>query len=155
MTYRTLAALALPLGLAGGVQAQAPDQAEMQRLMEQARQMQQNMPALDAGQIQQMQAKAQEMQACMQNVDQAALEKLQQEGEAVGKEIKALCSAGKRDQAQSHAIDYGRRIAATPALAEMRKCGEMMQGMMAGMPMPKLPGQGGDGGSSHVCDEIE
>jgi TolA-binding protein len=155
MTNRKLAALVLAAGVAGSVQAQAPDQAEMQRLMEQARQMQQNMPALDAAQIQQMQARAQEMQACMENVDQAALEKLQQEGEAVGHEIKALCSAGKREQAQSRAMDYGRRIAGTPALAEMRKCGEMMQGMMAAMPMPNLPGQDGNGGASHVCDEID
>ncbi|MCB1746699.1 MAG: hypothetical protein KDK06_05965 [Gammaproteobacteria bacterium] len=148
------AAFVLILGLVGSARAQAPDQAEMQRLMEQARQMQQNMPALDATQIQQMQAKAQEMQACMQNVDQSALQALQQEGAAVGKEIKALCAAGKRDQARARAMDYGRRVAGSPALAEMRKCGEMMQGMMGALPGFMDRVKAGEG-ASDVCDPAE
>jgi len=137
--------------VAAGSAAQAPSEEEMRRLMEQARQMQQNMPMPDAAQLEQLQAHAARMQACLQNVDQAALEQMRHEGEAVAREIQALCAGGERDAAQARAIEYGQRMAATPEIAELAKCGEMMRGMM-----PALAGLIADGGmpdtATHVCD---
>ncbi len=144
--------VAVVLGAAASVSpAQAPSEEEMRRLMEQARQMQQNMPMPDPAQLEQLQAHAARMQACLQNVDQDALGQMQHEGEALAREIQALCASGERDAAQARAIDYGRRMAASPEIAELAKCGEMMRGMM-----PSLAGIIADGGmpdgATHVCD---
>lgn len=109
------------------VLAQAPDEAQMRRMMEQA----------------------QKMQDCMTKVDQGAMEAMAAEGQAFSKKVEALCAAGKRDEAMSQAMDYGRRISASEEVQQMRKCGEMMKGMMPEIPMPKSPEEGG----KHICDE--
>jgi hypothetical protein len=101
-------------------------------------------------QMQHMMEQAQKMQECMARIDQSGLDALAARADAMEKEVKALCDAGKRDQAQKLAIKYGREISASPEMQALQKCGEMAQGMMQQMPMMSDLGQEYD--DQHVCD---
>lgn len=107
----------------------------------------------DAAQMEQMMKKAQEMQACLQKVDPKVMEALQSKAVAMGEDIKSLCAAGKRDEAQQRAIDHGREIADSGAMQALSACGDMAKNLMAGMPqLPGGSGADGDDGNRHVCD---
>jgi hypothetical protein len=111
-----------------------------------------NPTGMSEAQMQQMMKQAEAAQACMQKVDQSQLKALETKGKKMQAEIKALCAAGKRDKAMSTAMEYSMQMKNDPALKEMSKCGEMMQGMM---PKPYSPiAEGPDGKPSHVCDNI-
>ncbi|OGT74842.1 MAG: hypothetical protein A2W76_00100 [Gammaproteobacteria bacterium RIFCSPLOWO2_12_47_11] len=102
-------------------------------------------------QMQQMMQNAEKMQECFARMDQSAMQSLNAKGEKMRAEVEALCAAGKRDEAQSTAMNYGKEIAKSKEMQEMKKCGEMAQEMMQQMPMP--PGAEGDfSGTGHVCD---
>lgn len=98
-------------------------------------------------QMQQMMEGAGKMQECMAKVDQKAMDALTAKGEKVNAEIKKLCAAGKRDEAQKKAMDYGKEMAASKEMQAMQKCGAMAQGMM-----PQHPGPGDGKKPGHVCD---
>jgi len=112
-------------------------------------------------QMQGMMKKAQEMQACMQHVDQSKMHDFQQRGQQMAKEVKALCAAGKRTQALAKAMAYSQKMAADPALQEMKKCAEIMKGLVPGMMELAKPYMDEKSGShnmdeppsSHICDE--
>jgi Skp family chaperone for outer membrane proteins len=109
----------------------------------------QNMGNVD---VQKMMQQAQEMQVCIGNVDQTELQKFQQRAMEVNKEIKSLCAAGKRDKAQNLAIDFAKEAAENSAMQEMKKCGELAKGMM-----PETPEQEDketDYSKQHVCDNL-
>ena len=111
-----------------------------------------NPAGMSPEQMQQMMKQAEAAQACMEKVDQSKLEALEVKGKKMQAEIKGLCKAGKRDKAISTAMEYSMQMKNDPALKEMSKCGEMMQGMM---PKPYSPiEEGPDGKPSHVCDNI-
>ena len=107
--------------------AQAPNEAHMQKMMEQA----------------------QKMQACLAEVDQGSIEALRAESEQLAQKVSALCDAGKRDEAQGQIVAYSKKAAASPELEEMRKCGELMTGML---PDLKIPHTQDLTGNTHVCD---
>ena len=96
-----------------------------------------------------MQNMMQEMQACMQNVDQNKLKALEQRSNQFEAEMKSMCASGKRDEAQAKAIEFGMEINSDPTIQAMRKCGEIMKGMMPMMPIVK---QDKDFSKHHVCD---
>ncbi len=96
-----------------------------------------------------MQNMMQEMQACMQNVDQNKLKALEQRSNQFEAEMKSMCASGKRDEAQAKAIAFGMEINNDPTIQAMRKCGEIMKGMMPMMPIMK---QDKDFSKHHVCD---
>ncbi|MGD9603701.1 MAG: hypothetical protein AB7O21_18895 [Gammaproteobacteria bacterium] len=91
---------------------------------------------------------AQALQACLAKVDQGALDELRGRGQALGAEVKALCAAGKRDEAQAHAITAGRAIAESPAMRALGDCGEMARGMVQHPAVTEAV----EGRASHVCD---
>lgn len=102
-------------------------------------------------QMQQMMESAQKMQECMARIDQSAMDKLSVQSEKMQAEIEALCTAGKRDAAEDKAMKYGKEIAGSKVMQQMKKCGEMGQQMMQQMPM--MPGaEGNASGMGHVCD---
>lgn len=114
--------------------AQAPDSAELQRMIESygsAGAAGGSMP--NAEQLLEMQQQALEMQGCIAGIDHDALEKLRVEGEAVTREVQALCDAGKRNEAERAARAYGKRVVGSPAVAAIRKCGDMAAGMLSGL----------------------
>lgn len=102
-------------------------------------------------QMQQMMKHAEEMQQCLGQVDQGAMKQLEAKSRKMQAEVKALCDAGKRDQAQSAAVQYGKDIANSGAMRELMKCGEMakqMMGQMSIMSPEQLENTG------HVCDNM-
>lgn len=135
------AALAVP--------AQQPDQAEMERLMEQARQLQQNMNSGEGANMQQLQQHALEMQACLGGIDQSELERLRVDSTAVQADIRALCSAGQRDAAQVRAVEFGQRVAATPELSELAGCTTMLGDLLPPITATAVE-EAAD--REHVCD---
>ncbi len=106
---------------------------------------------MDQAQMQQMMENAQKMQACMSDIDQSAMQEMAREAQTFQAEIKALCAAGKRKQAMSDAMAYGKRVNASPEMKKMRGCQKYMQGMMpdiaAHVPDPATLAD------SHICDE--
>ena len=95
-------------------------------------------------QMQQMMENAGKMEDCMAKMDQKAMDTFAAKGEKAHAEIKKLCAAGKRDEAQKMAMDYGKEMAASKEMQAMQQCGMAKQ-----MPMT---GQGEKPG--HVCDEM-
>lgn len=112
---------------------------------------QQNFQNMSQEDMQKMMANMQKMQACMQGVDQQELEAFSQRGQQMEQEVRKLCAAGKRDEAQSKAMAFGKEVMANQAMKQMTKCGEMMAGMM-----PKLPFleqvKEEKMKSTHICD---
>ncbi len=101
----------------------------------------------------QMMQQAKAAQECFAKIDQSNFEALEARGKGMESEIRALCSAGKRDEAMSIAIKYGKEFNASAEMQDIRKCSELMQYMMANMPKPYMPlGIDDDGDSGHVCD---
>ncbi|MEZ5524990.1 MAG: hypothetical protein R3E62_08565 [Pseudomonadales bacterium] len=90
--------------------AAAQNEAHMQRMMEQAR----------------------EAQMCMEKIDRAQLQALADKAQAFEAQIKKLCAEGKRTEAQSQGIKFSQEMSHSPVAQEMRRCSEMMAGVMAG-----------------------
>jgi cell fate (sporulation/competence/biofilm development) regulator YmcA (YheA/YmcA/DUF963 family) len=110
----------------------------------------QNFQNMNEQDMQKMMMQAQKVQACMEKIDQAELKGIEQRSKEFDAEIKSLCAAGKRDKAQKKAIAFGREMAKNPVLQEMKKCGELMRGVMPDMPMV----EDFEDSDTHVCDDI-
>lgn len=102
---------------------------------------------IDPAKLEQMKQQLKSMQSCIQKTDKAEMKKIGQQAKALDVEIKALCTAGKRDAAQQKAITFGKQTAASPAMEEMKKCGEQVTAML-----PSLLSEMSDGEENHVCD---
>ena len=102
--------------------------------------------------MQNMMQVMQQVQQCMASIDQSRMNELQVRSEKAKQEIDALCSQGKRDQAQKRAMAFGRQIASDPTIKQMQKCGEMAKGAI---PMPDMVDtyDEKDYANRHVCDE--
>jgi len=111
----------------------------------------QDFSAMDPQKMQVMMQKAQQMQVCMQNIDQVKMHEFQQRAKQMGEDVEALCSAGKRVQAMSRAMTFSAEISSNAAMQQVKKCGEIMQGVV-----PDLLGMAeayqDDGSSQHICD---
>lgn len=106
-------------------------------------------PNISQEQMQQMMQQAQQMQTCMANIDQQALMALGQKAQAMESEIKSLCQANKRSEAQSTAIKFGLSISQDENIKLARECGEMAQGML---PKMDFPTSEKDFEARHICD---
>jgi len=102
-------------------------------------------------QMQKMMNNAQKMQECFKDIDQSALARLEEDGRKVGEEIESLCQAGKRDQAQTRAMDYAAKMRKTKEFRAIKKCGMMG---MENMPM-FMPKSAENSGHGHVCDHMD
>lgn len=106
--------------------------------------------------MQKMMQGMQRAQSCMQGLNPAELEALSQRGQAMQKEVQALCSSGKRDEAQARGMAFAREMQGNQTMQQMSKCGKMMAGMMPASPFLdqlKQSGQPGDDGTQHhICD---
>ena len=106
---------------------------------------------LTQGNMMKMMEQAQKVQACMQGIDESAFENIEAEGKAMQAEIKGLCAHGERDEAQDKAQAYAADMMGRPEMAKMRKCGEMLRGMLPEMPFDNFEEKYAN---SHVCDDI-
>ncbi|MCK5189866.1 MAG: hypothetical protein KAI44_00220 [Methylococcales bacterium] len=107
----------------------------------------------DQQQMQAMMQKGQEMQACMKNIDQTEMQAFEQKGRKMEAEVKELCAAGKRAEALSKAMAFGKEVMNSSAMQQMKKCGEMMQGMMPGVTQFSKDYENDDS-QGHVCDNF-
>lgn len=101
--------------------------------------------------LQAIMQQAQQAQQCMQNIDESAFDRIEQQGNKIEAEVKAMCANGKRDQAQQTAIDYSRKMMASDEMVQVRKCGDMLRGMMPTMPYDNFEEEFKN---KHVCDEL-
>ena len=79
--------------------------------------------------MQAMMGKMQEMQACMQNVDYASMQQLEQRSQQIRQRIESLCASGDSAAATSAARDFAGEIMQHPAMAQIKKCRDIMLGM--------------------------
>jgi hypothetical protein len=106
--------------------------------------------------MQKMMQQAQKMQACMANVDRSKLKELENRGRQLEAEINELCAAGKRDEALSKAMREGLKLSNDPAVKAMRECATLMPDMSS--MMPSIPyigtndGNDKDKSGGHICD---
>jgi hypothetical protein len=101
--------------------------------------------------MQDLMQQAQKAQACMENIDESQFDTLEQEGKNMQSEIKSLCSAGKRDEAQKQAISYSKEMMARPEMQQIQKCSEMLRGMIPDMPFDNFEEKYKN---QHICDDI-
>lgn len=106
-------------------------------------------PGMDPAQMQQMMQQAQQMQDCFAQVDQQALMAIGQKAQAMESEVKSLCQAGKRSEAQDTAIQFGLAMSQDENVIAARECGKMAQGMM---PKMDFPTSEEDFKEKHLCD---
>ena len=101
--------------------------------------------------MQKMMQSMQKMQQCMAKIDRSEVDELQKRSEQQVNTIKTLCKNGERDDAQSQAMTFARKMASEPVLKELRQCGEMMKGAM---PTPLFDIDESELKNRHVCDEL-
>lgn len=103
-------------------------------------------------QMQLMMENAKKMQECMDRIDPAVFDQLEKQGREMETEIKALCAAGKHDEAEKKAMAYGKEMSNTEGMKELQKCGQMGKGMMEHMPVIREKLEEGKAG--HICDSM-
>ena len=106
-------------------------------------------PSFNPEQMQQLMQQAQQMQDCMSRIDEQAMTALGQKSQAMEAEIKSLCQANKRSQAQSTAIKFGISMSQDENIKIVRECGEMAMGML---PKMDFPTNEKDLKGRHICD---
>ena len=94
-------------------------------------------------------AKAELVQACMATLDQQAMKQVEQRAEELAKEVKRLCLAGNKNEAQAAAVSFGMALARDPSVVTMNKCAEFMAGAMPSKLIASLEKQLAE---QHVCD---
>ncbi|WP_293007210.1 hypothetical protein [Nitrosomonas sp.] len=106
-------------------------------------------PDFNPEQMQQLMQQAQQMQDCMSRIDQQAMEALGKKSQAMETEIKALCQANKRSEAQNTAIQFGLSMSQDENIKMAKECGKMAMGMMPNMDYPTSEK---DLKGRHICD---
>ena len=102
--------------------------------------------------MQKMMEQAMKAQACMEDIDTSEFDRIEKEGKAMEAEIKTLCDAGKRDEAQDTAIAYSRELMKQPAMQKVRQCSEHLRGMLPSMPFDNFEEEFEN---KHICDEMD
>lgn len=115
----------------------------------------QPMPDFNQGNMQAMMQQMQKMAACMEKVDQKRMKQLEKKATAFENNMKSLCSAGKRSEAQSQAMAFGKKMVDDPVVQQIQRCTKNMADSMKGMMPPNaIDEMVDDYNSKHVCDEI-
>ena len=110
--------------------------------------------SMDESQLQGMMQGMAQMAACMQNIDQDRLNALAEEGKAVHEDVKALCAAGKRDEAQARTMEFAHEFTRSPEFKQLQECGEMAKQMVGNMPDYARYADSEEGEIKHVCDDL-
>jgi phage-related tail protein len=132
--------------LAASVAAHAQQMPTPEQLQEILQQVQQN-----PDHMQRMMQQAADMQACFAKLDQTTMDGLRARGEAMAADVQQLCAAGKRDDATQLAVRYAQEMSGSPELQSIQQCGQLAQSMVADLPFG-TPGQAD--GPAHVCDQL-
>lgn len=112
----------------------------------------QDMQGMGNVDMQKMMEQMQKMQDCIQKIDQAKLKEFERRAYQMEKEIKALCSQGKRAQAEKKALAFSKEIAKDPTIKKLKKCQENVTIEMPNMMDMTYMEQEKDNSNGHVCD---
>lgn len=99
--------------------------------------------------MEKMMEQAEKMEQCLQGIDERALDQFSARSEKIEAEIRTLCRAGKRSEAQRVAIDFGREVAASKEMQKLRECASIMRGMGGATPLPTPK----ELERRHICDD--
>jgi len=112
--------------------------------------------AQNEAQMQHMMEQARKAQVCMEKIDRVQLQDMASKAEQMEAEIKSLCAAGKRSEAQDRGMKYGLEMSQSELAKQMRICSKLMSGALAGMGSSIMPGMGFPDvdmmKSTHICD---
>ena len=112
----------------------------------------QNFQNMSEADMRNMMQQAEKMQACMSEIDQSDLEKFEHQANQVQAKIDALCTSGKRDEAQEEGVAFAREVSSNESMKKMQTCSKMMEGAMPGL--PTTPQEAADMvGNRHICDQ--
>ena len=106
-------------------------------------------PNVNPEQMKQLMQQVQQMQDCMSRVDQQAMEEIGKKSQAMEAEIKSLCQANQRSEAQSTAIRFGLSMSQDENIKIAKECGKMAMGML---PKMDYPTSEKDLKDRHICD---
>lgn len=101
--------------------------------------------------LQNMQRSAEAMHQCVEKAGgQGSLEELQALSHAHRQQVAALCTAGKREQAQAYAQDASQELLKDPRVGKLRQCSRIA---LQNMPqLNQVVETGGIDPNKHVCD---
>ncbi|MEN8141827.1 MAG: hypothetical protein ABFR97_11465 [Thermodesulfobacteriota bacterium] len=92
-----------------------------------------------------------EVSNCMGKIDREKMAQLEESARQMEREISQLCQAGKRDEAQKKALSHAKKIAADPAVQQIKRCSELLPEMA----LPDLETALKDAPAGHICDEVQ
>ncbi len=104
--------------------------------------------SLPSGQMEFLLREATRLQACLKEIDAASMAELRGKGEMAAAEVRVMCDAGQRDQAQAYAIDSARALADTPAAAKLQQCTGALSTLLDALPLLSATAVQG----ANVCD---
>lgn len=106
---------------------------------------------LDQAQVQMLMEQAAQIQQCMTKLDPAATNALRARGERMSADIEALCKAGKREDAQAKALEFGREVAKSPVMNDLEECSAALAAILPAA-LASFHGDADDG--VQVCDNL-
>lgn len=109
----------------------------------------QNPPDTNQGDMNNMMQQMQNMQSCMAKIDQKKVQGLEKKSNQFMAEVNSLCASGNREEAQEKAVSFAKEMQNNAIMKTMKKCSDMMKGMMP--EMPSLNRFVGDP-NQHICD---
>ena len=112
----------------------------------------QGFPGVDPQKMQAMMEKAKEMQECRGKVDQVKVQAFKQRGKQMSAKIKALCAAGKREEAVTEALSYSKELASDSTMSDVKKCGKIMEEFMPDLSTVEQTYEQ-DSSAGHICDK--
>lgn len=97
-----------------------------------------------------------EFQRCItENLDEQALNKIAADGEKMQEQIAQLCQAGKRQAAQTAAIDYTKKMHNDPSFKAMQECVALVGTAFPGAPDLEKDFSLEELEKNHICDEFD
>lgn len=114
-----------------------------------------NMSSMENVHMQQMIQQMNEMQRCLQQIDEIELQKNQENMSRLENKLRALCSDGKRDEAQTEALKFSREMQDSKIFKQIQSCTQEMQqqGFMPKLPTLEIDDQGNS--QTHICDQLK
>ena len=104
---------------------------------------------MNEGDMNNMMQQMQKMQSCMAKIEQKKLQGLEKQSKQFMVEVKFLWAKGKWGEAQEKAISFAKEMENSTVINTMKKCGDIMKGMM---PEMSHMDQFVDDPNTHVCD---
>ncbi len=109
-----------------------------------------HMVDMEGRNMQQMMLQMQKMQQCLMQVNAAEIHQYEVEISKFESKLRSLCQQGKREQAQTEALEFAKKIANSEAIKTIQAC---TKDMRANAFMPATPDfENLDG--QHICDQF-